>query len=78
MHCQMLITVSLVNVVCCHIDTDFFSLGIITCFLFYFFSYLFGHDGSLLWHLGSSVAACGISFPDQGLNPGPVHGCVES
>ena len=27
-------------------------------------------------HVGSSifVVACGIEFPDQGLNPGPLHG----
>ena len=26
-----------------------------------------------LWHL-NSVVACGIEFPDQGLNLGPLHG----
>ena len=32
------------------------------------------HVGSSLWHAGSLVAACGIKFPDQGSNPGPLHG----
>ena len=26
-----------------------------------------------LWCVGSIVAACGIQFPDQGSNPGPLH-----
>ena len=26
----------------------------------------------MLWHAGSLVATCGIQFPDQGLNPGPL------
>ena len=26
------------------------------------------------WHVGSFVMTCGSQFPDQGLNPGPVHG----
>ena len=30
-----------------------------------------------LQHVGSLVAACGIEFPDQGLNPGPYLGSVE-
>ena len=28
--------------------------------------------GSLLWHVGSIVVVCGISFPGQGSNPGPL------
>ena len=42
--------------------------------------YLFGSAGSWLWHVGSLVeackwspVACGIQFPDQGSNPGPLH-----
>ena len=27
---------------------------------------------SPLWHAGSLVAACGLEFPDQGSNPGPL------
>ena len=40
--------------------------------VFLFFSFFFL---SLLWHTGSSilVAACGVSFPDQESNPGPLH-----
>ena len=26
-----------------------------------------------MWHARSSVAECGIYFPDQGLNLGPLH-----
>ena len=26
-----------------------------------------------MWHARSLVAPCGIQFPDQGLNPGPLH-----
>ena len=35
--------------------------------------YLFDRGGSSLWLEGSSafVAACGVQFPDQGLNLGP-------
>ena len=58
-------------------------------FFFYCFIYLFGCPGSQLWLTGSLVAAhwllscsrrapqlrhaCGIQFPDQGSNPGPLH-----
>ena len=42
--------------------------------------YLFGCTGSQLQHAGSLaaafkhlVAACGIQFPDEGSNPGPLH-----
>ena len=28
---------------------------------------------SLLQHIRSLAVACGIQFPDQGLNPGPLH-----
>ena len=64
----------------CHLEHFFFSFNI------YF--YLFELDlscstqdlQSLLWHVGSLVAArellvvtCGIQFPDQGWNPGPLH-----
>ena len=45
-----------------------------------FLIYLFGCTGSWLQHAGSLVmvcqllsAACGIQFPDQGLNLGPLH-----
>ena len=34
------------------------------------------HSGSLIFVVARrffSVAACGISFPDQGSNPGPMH-----
>ena len=31
------------------------------------------HEGSSLRHAGSLVAACGIWFPDQGSNLGPLH-----
>ena len=40
--------------------------------------YLFGCTGSLLQHAGSLSVACGIQFPDQGSNPGPLIGSVES
>ena len=33
---------------------------------------LFGCTRSALWH-ANSAAACGIHFPDQGSNPGPLH-----
>ena len=49
-------------------------------FLIFIFIYWFGCAGSLSLHAGSSVfvEACGISFPDQGLNPGPPGvGSVE-
>ena len=31
------------------------------------------HLRSLLQYAGSLVVACGVSFPDQGSNPGPLH-----
>ena len=31
-----------------------------------------GDPWSLLWHVGSLVVACGIQFPDQGSNLGPL------
>ena len=55
--------------------------------------HLFGCDRSYLPHLGSFwlqhvgslavagkllVAACGIYFPDQGLNPAPSIGSMDS
>ena len=40
------------------------SLGFLSCSID--LCSCFGHAGSLL-------AACGIYFPDQGLNPGPLH-----
>ena len=50
------------------------------CFLFLFFLrpnyfpiYLFDCAGSPLQQVGSLVVACGIQFPDQGLNRGPLH-----
>ena len=42
-------------------------------FSFFFHIYSFGCSGSQLCHMGSLVAACGIWFPDQGLNPGALH-----
>ena len=44
--------------------------------LYFIFKCLFIHlaiPGSKLWHSGFLVAACGISFPDRGLNPGFLH-----
>ena len=49
--------------------------------LFFFLNtYLLGCTRSQLQHVGSLiaacqllVAACGIQFPDQGTNPGPLH-----
>ena len=35
--------------------------------------YLFGCTESWLPHMGSLVVACGILFPDQVSNPGPLH-----
>lgn len=39
------------------------------------FIYLFGCTESWLRHVGSLVlvAACEITFPDEGLSPGPSH-----
>ena len=34
---------------------------------------LFGCTGSQVGYMGSLVAACGIQFTNQGLNPGPLH-----
>lgn len=34
---------------------------------FFFFNYLF------IWLCGALVGACGIQFPDQGSNWGPMH-----
>ena len=59
----------------------------LTCYIFIFKNvvafkntYLFGCSGSQFQHTESLVAAsdhlvlaCGIQFPDQGLNPGPLH-----
>ena len=49
------------------------------CRLLVIFTYLFSCSGSQLWHTGSSfatfeflIAACGIQFPDKGLNLGPL------
>lgn len=39
----------------------------------FLFIYFFGYTGSQLWYTGSSVAACGIWFPDKGLDPGPLY-----
>ena len=66
-------------------DIDDFS----SFFFFFFNIYLFGCTGSLrcagslvvacrifffqLWHTGSLGVACGIQFPDQGSNLGPLH-----
>ena len=38
----------------------------------YIFIYLFA-PGFYLQHTNSLVVACGIQFPDQGSNPGPLH-----
>ena len=35
--------------------------------------FLFGCYRSQLQHTGSLVVVCGIQFPDQGSNPGPLH-----
>ena len=40
--------------------------------------YLFGCFKSQLLHVGSLVAGCGLLFPDLGLNPGSLHGELES
>ena len=40
---------------------------IIYGFFFFLIFYLF------IWLLPALAAACGIKFPDQGLNPGPLH-----
>ena len=42
-------------------------------YLIIFLTYLFGHIRSKLQHMELLVAACGIWFPDQGSNPGPLH-----
>ena len=47
--------------------------------LYFFFNiYLFGCIGSQLRHTGSSVAACGIQFPDQDRTRVPCIGSTES
>ena len=46
---------------------------LITAVLYYLKTVcLFGCARSQLWHAGLAVA-CGIQFPDQGLNPGPLR-----
>ena len=55
------------------LKTDYFIVIIFNLVLF--FKYLFIHlaaPGSSLPRAGSLVAACGIQFPDQGLNLGPL------
>ena len=48
-------------------------VGVAFFFFFYcLFCLLFGCTRSQLWHVGSSVMACGIQFPEQGLNLGPL------
>ena len=49
---------------------EIFSQGVQTHYLF-IFTYLAESD--LRWHLASLVVACGLGFPDQGLNLGPLH-----
>ena len=39
-------------------------------FIFFFNIYLFY---LFIWLFLALAAACGIKFPDQGLNPGPLH-----
>ena len=39
----------------------------------FLFVYSFGSTRYQLQHAGSLVVTCGISFPDQGSNPGPLH-----
>ena len=46
--------------------------------LFFFNIYLFGRARSQLRHQKSLVAACGIQFPEQGSNPSPCIGSMES
>ena len=54
-----------------------FQRGVYVCYFPFFFFlmliYLFGYAGSPLQHLGSLVAACKLQFPEEGLNPGPLH-----
>ena len=38
-----------------------------------FFFFKLRHTGSLVAACKLLVAACGIEFPDQGSNPGPLH-----
>ena len=54
----------------CHWGDKRFSATFKTLFI------CLGCTRSSLQHAGSSVAACGIEFPDQGSNPGRLHwGC---
>ena len=56
---------SIIGVKLFFIFTEFFYSG--TCFLsFFFFKFIWLH-----WIL---VSACRIQLPDQGANPGPLHG----
>ena len=41
--------------------------------IFFFSFHLFGCAGSLIVHAESLVVACGIQFPNQGSNLGPLH-----
>ena len=44
------------------------------CFFFSLNICVFGHVRPWLQHPGSSAVACGIPFPDRGLNLGPLRG----
>ena len=53
-----------------HSTTEKLGSCLFSCFFFFFNIYLFYLFICLFLAL---AAACGIKFPDQGLNPGPLH-----